>query len=80
MTVYNLSYEYDQEGIHELQQRELRRKLEVLTDMRTDKRLLARQAEEGGRISKDDELIRKSANGVFVMYKSHFDFLEKPLP
>jgi hypothetical protein len=48
--------------------------------MRTDKRFLARQAEEGGRISKDDELIRKSSNGVFVMYKSHFDFLEKPLP
>ncbi len=35
---------------------------------------------EIGKISKDDELIRKSANGVFVMYKSNFDFLEKPLP
>lgn len=78
MTVYNLSYEYDQEGIHELQQRELKRKLEVLTEMKPVAR--ARQQDnEVGRISKDDELIRKSANGVFVMYKSNFDFLEKPL-
>ena len=36
--------------------------------------------EELGRISKDDELIRKSAQGTFVMYKSCFDFIEKPLP
>ena len=34
---------------------------------------------EIGKISKDDELIRKSANGVFVMYKSNFDFLEMSL-
>lgn len=31
-----------------------------------------------GRISKDDELIRRTTNGRFVLYKSNFDFLEKP--
>ena len=30
VTVYNLSYEYDEEGLHELRHRELRRKLEVV--------------------------------------------------
>ena len=27
---------------------------------------------------KDDELIRKATNGRMSMYKSHFDFREKP--
>ena len=27
---------------------------------------------------KDDELIRKAPNGLFIMHKSNFDFLEKP--
>lgn len=27
---------------------------------------------------KDDELIRKAPNGRLLMYKSNFDFLEKP--
>lgn len=78
VSVYNLSYEYDQEGLHELQQRELKRKLEVLTDLKPRAHKI--QGAEVGKISKDDELIRKSANGVFVMYKSNFDFLEKPMP
>ena len=78
VTVYNLSYEYDQEGLHELQQRELKRKLEVLTEVKPVAKT-RQDNQEVGRISKDDELIRKSANGVFIMYKSNFDFLEKPL-
>jgi hypothetical protein len=31
-----------------------------------------------GLIGKEDELIRKSAQGNFIMYKSNFDFLDKP--
>jgi hypothetical protein len=37
------------------------------------------QTTELGRSYKDDELIRKTANGRFQMFKSNFDFLEKPL-
>lgn len=37
MSVYNLSYEYDEDGLHEIKQRELKRKLEVLTDLNPKK-------------------------------------------
>lgn len=77
--LYNLSYEYDEEGLYELQQKELKRKLEVLTEQKFDYRRKGGD-DDLGRISKDDELIRKSAQGTFVMYKSCFDFIEKPLP
>ena len=33
---------------------------------------------EMGMISTDDELIRRTPNGRFILYKSNFDFLEKP--
>jgi hypothetical protein len=78
VTVYNLSYEYDQDGVFELQQKELKRKLEVLTENRLPRK--QQDMTELGRTCKDDELIRKSANGRFELYKSNFDFLEKPLP
>ena len=74
MTVYQLSYEYDEEGLHEIKQRDLRRKLEVLRDF--DPKTL--QDEDGTVTRKDDELIRKAPNGKMIMYKSNFDFLEKP--
>lgn len=74
MTVYQLSYEYDEEGLHEIKQRDLRRKLEVLRDF--DPNTL--QDEDGTVTRKDDELIRKAPNGKLIMYKSNFDFLEKP--
>ena len=78
VSVYNLSYEYDEEGLHEIKQRELKRKLEVLTDLNPKK--FKKDNQEQGQISKDDELIRKAKNGNFQMYKSNFDFLEKPQP
>ena len=78
VTVYNLSYEYDQEGLHEIKQRELKRKLEALTDLKPAKRVIDHDESEMGMISKDDELIRRTSNGRFILYKSNFDFLEKP--
>ena len=39
-----------------------------------------KDSQEQGQISKDDELIRKAKNGNFQMFKSNFDFLEKPEP
>lgn len=69
--VYNLSYEYDERGLHELKQRELRRKLEVL-------RGVDESDFTGRAVCKEDELIRKAPNGLFIMQKSNFDFLEKP--
>lgn len=73
-----MSYEYDQEGLHEIKQRELKRKIEVLTDVKPLK--YKQDGSEQGQISKDDELIRKTKNGKFQMFKSNFDFLEKPEP
>lgn len=73
-----MSYEYDEDGIHEIKQRELKRKLEVLTDINPRKN--RKENQELGQISKDDELIRKAKNGNFQMFKSNFDFLEKPEP
>lgn len=29
-------------------------------------------------MTRDDDLIKKPPNGVFIMQKSNFDFLEKP--
>ena len=37
-----------------------------------------RQNEDASVTQKDDELIRKAPNGRLIMYKSNFDFLEKP--
>ena len=34
--------------------------------------------DDGTMVLKDDELIRKAPNGLFIMHKSNFDFLEKP--
>lgn len=76
--MYNLSYEYDQEGLHEIKQRELKRKLEALTDFKPVQRVTIHDESEMGMISKDDELIRRTSNGRFILYKSNFDFLEKP--
>lgn len=75
LTVYQLTYEYDEDGMHEVKQRELRRKLEVLKNF--DPASLKQNADASVTL-KDDELIRKAPNGRLIMYKSNFDFLEKP--
>lgn len=82
MTVYGLSYQYDEEGLHELRHRELKRKLEVVKAV-DHKDFISREggsaaANDGTLTMKEDELIRKRPNGAFVMFKSNFDFLEKP--
>ena len=64
--VYQLSYEYDQQGLHEIKQRDLRRRLEVIRDL-----------EQGKPAAEDEDLIKKTPNG-FVFMKQNFDFLEKP--
>ena len=81
VTVYNLSYEFDREGLNEIKQRELKRKLEALTDNRqrvSRKPGWLEECEEEAKISKDDELIRRASNGKLILFKSNFDFLEKP--
>ena len=75
LTVYKLSYDYDEEGEYEKKQRDLRRKLEVLKNFDPSS---LRQNEDASVTRKDDELIRKAPNGRLIMYKSNFDFLEKP--
>ena len=77
MTVYQLSYEYDEDGLHELRHRELKRKLEVLRDI-DPAELKGSSKDDTTMTLKDDELIRKAPNGTFIMHKSNFDFLEKP--
>jgi hypothetical protein len=53
--------------MHEIKQRDLRRRLEVIRDM-----------DQGGQIfDRDDDLIRKTPNG-FIFQKQNFDWLEKP--
>ena len=59
-----------------MRHRELKRKLEVVKAF--DPADLIKEKNNGTLTLKDDELIRKTANGRFVMYKSNFDFLEKP--
>jgi hypothetical protein len=79
VTVYNLSYEYDEEGLHELRHRELKRKLEVVKTIDPAEILKDGSNNEDGTLTlKEDELIRKAPNGRFIMFKSNFDFLEKP--
>ena len=83
MTVYGLSYQYDQEGLHELRHRELKRKLEVVKavdhkDFMSRADAATSASNECTLTMKEDELIRKRPNGTFVMFKSNFDFLEKP--
>ena len=78
MTVYNLSYEYDEEGLHELRHRELKRKLEVVKAIDPTDLLRDGNKDDGTLTMKEDELIRKAPNGRFIMFKSNFDFLEKP--
>ena len=67
--VYQLSYEYDQDGTHEIKQRDLRRRLEVLRDM--DKQTA------GTKPGDEDDLIKKTPNG-FIFLKQNCDWLEKP--
>lgn len=64
--VYQLSYEYDKDGEHEIKQRDLRRRLEVLRDL-----------EAGKNLNNEEDLIRKTPNG-FVFLKQNFDWMEKP--
>lgn len=78
VTVYNLSYEYDEEGLHELRHRELKRKLEVVKAIDPSDILKSSDNQDGTLTLKEDELIRKAPNGRFIMFKSNFDFLEKP--
>lgn len=75
--VYQLSYEYDKDGQHEIKQRDLRRRLEVLRDM--EKQALQDSLGIGAKnfVSREDDLIRKTPNG-FVFLKQNFDWLEKP--
>ena len=73
-----MSYEYDKEGQHEIKQRDLRRRLEVLRDLEKQ----AMQESLGydkskGIASREDDLIRKTPNG-FIFLKQNFDWLEKP--
>jgi len=64
--VYQLSYEYDQDGMHEIKQRDLRRRLEVLRDI-----------ENSSGVAEETDLIRKTPNG-FVFMKQNFDWMDKP--
>ena len=77
MTVYQLSYEYDENGLHEMRHRELKRKLEVVKAF-DPADLVKNQNSNGTLTLKEDELIRKAPNGRFIMFKSNFDFLDKP--
>lgn len=65
--VYQLSYEYDKDGLHEIKMRDLRRRLEVLRDI-----------EAGKALNEEEDLIRKTPNG-FVFQKQNFDWMEKPV-
>jgi hypothetical protein len=58
--VYKLSYEYDQEGQHEMKQRDMRSRLDVL-------RALDRPGTET-ELDREDDLIKKTTNG-FVLHK-----------
>jgi hypothetical protein len=68
LQVYKLSYQYDTEGIAEIKQRELKKKLDVLKNYDAD---LHAQ-------NREDDLIKKPPNGEFIMQKSNFDFMDKP--
>ena len=96
VSVFELSYQYDEEGLHELRHKELRRKLEVVRKSDKNEFLLKKKRKnekestlqvgpysdafkvENTRTAKEDELIRKAPNGRFIMFKSNFDFMEKP--
>lgn len=65
--VYQLSYEYDKDGQHEIKQRDLRRRLEVLREL--DVTAGSKQGE--------DDLIKKTPNG-FIFMKQNFDWMDKP--
>jgi len=56
--------------MHEIKQRDLRRRLEVLREMEQGGSKSANQSQE-------DDLIRKTPNG-FIFQKQNFDWLEKP--
>lgn len=61
-----------------MRHRELKRKLEVIKDF-DPADLVKNDTRQNGTLTlKDDELIRKAPNGNFIMFKSNFDFLEKP--
>lgn len=79
VNVYQLSYEYDEDGLHEMRHRELKRKLEVVRAFDPADLVKGGAKQDGMLTLKEDELIRKKPNGNFVMFKSNFDFLEKPM-
>lgn len=59
--------------MHEIKQRDLRRRLEVLREIDQS----APAGERKDHPNKDDDLIKKTPNG-FVFIKQNFDWLEKP--
>jgi hypothetical protein len=63
--VYNLSYQYDKEGVHELKQRDLRERIKQL-------------AYSKDMSNAEEQLIKRGPNGNIIMSTSHFDFIEKP--
>ena len=61
-----------------MRHRELKRKLEVVKAFDPADLVKGSARQEGTLTLKEDELIRKTTRGNFVMFKSNFDFLEKP--
>jgi len=61
-----------------MRHRELKRKLEVVRAFDPADLVKGVAKQDGTLTLKEDELIRKAPNGNFVMFKSNFDFLEKP--
>lgn len=59
--------------MHEIKQRDLRRRLEVLREIDQS----AQTGDRKDHPNKDDDLIKKTPNG-FVFLKQNFDWLEKP--
>ena len=57
--------------MHEIKQRDLRRRLEVLREMDQ------MSNEDRAKLDREDDLIRKTPNG-FIFQKQNFDWLEKP--
>jgi hypothetical protein len=58
--------------MHEIKQRDLRRRLEVLREIDQ-----GQAGEKKDHHNKDDDLIKKTPNG-FIFIKQNFDWLEKP--
>ena len=54
--IFKLSYEYDREGQHEIKQRDLRKRLEVLRDLDVGEK-------RNDRTDREDDLIKKTSSG-----------------